>query len=69
MICGNSSVVSGFLLNDKVCGIVGENMKLEFHSVGDFRDWIEQVSGAVNFSKISSLLILSAVLINVKKFL
>lgn len=66
-MCGDGLSVSGFLLNNRVCGSNGAFSALDYHSVGEFRDWIEQVSGAENFAKMSPLLILSAVLINAKK--
>lgn len=67
LICGDENAVSGFILNN--CGDIKGLNGLDYHSVGDFREWIEQVSGAKKLDNISAIFIAIALLINVKTFL
>ena len=59
-----STAIEGFLINEGVCSINGTKFVLNYHSVGDFNEWIKEVSGAETISKISFLLILSAISMN-----
>lgn len=54
--CGNESVVSGFLLNNRTCSITDGLVSLNYHSVSDFTEWIENATqqlipsrGTINF--------------------
>jgi hypothetical protein len=69
VICGDGSSVSGILLNNQACTDTGDLNVLDYHSVGEFREWIEEVSGAEKLAKMSTLLILSAMLMHAKNFL
>lgn len=70
MICGNSSVVSGFLINGGSCSRVDDQLSLDFHSVGDFKEWIEEkVSGAEKLVGISMLFVIFTVLFTIKNSL
>ena len=64
VVCGDGSAVAGFVLGTRV--LVGNLNALDFHSVGDFRGWIENVSGADKLATLSMLAFLSAILISVK---
>lgn len=70
VICGHEGRVDGFVLSDNMfCDNVwGRNM-LQFHSVEEFRDWIEEVSGAEATGKVSAVLILSAFAIRFVNFM
>lgn len=69
VICGGNTEVSGVLVSTGACDGVWDQRRLHYLSVGEFREWIEEVSGAEKFAKLSSLLILSAMLISLKSFL
>lgn len=60
--CGDGSAVAGFLINDRNCTVIGNRYLAYYHSVGEFREWIQQVSRADVATKISAALILSAAL-------
>lgn len=45
IICGN--LISGFLINDGNCSTENNETTLEYHSVGDFDEWIRQVTSGV----------------------
>jgi hypothetical protein len=64
----NSLLMFGFLISEG-CRISGDRLVLNYHSVGDFREWLDKVSGAKTTAEISFVLILSAVWINVKNLL
>lgn len=63
-----STSIDGFLINEGSCSTNGSNFVLNYHSVGDFEEWIKKVSGAVTINKISFLLILSSALIMLNEF-
>lgn len=42
VICGNA--LAGFLINDESCTIVGDQNVLRYHSVGDFGEWIKEIT-------------------------
>ena len=69
VVCGDRSAVAGFVLTDRACSSLGVLNSLDFHSVGDFREWIQNVSGADKLAKLSMLTILSTLLISAKNFL
>jgi hypothetical protein len=64
----DSKVVIGFLITEG-CRVSNNRLVLNYHSVGDFRDWLDNVSGAKMTAEVSFVLILSAVLMNVKNLL
>jgi hypothetical protein len=69
VVCRNNSVISGFLLSqDRKCAILDGRLSIEYHSVGDFLEWIEQVSGAEHIGKISNLLFVFVILISARNF-
>jgi hypothetical protein len=59
----SSSSIDGFVISEGSCSRNGSRFVLHYHSVDDFRDWIEQVSGADSVKKVSGFLVLSAILI------
>lgn len=61
LICENESTISGFLLNDRNCEVNsnGRN-QLNFHSVDQYKKWIEEVLETNSVRKISINLILLA---------
>lgn len=64
-----SGHVSGFVINERGCTTAdahGRNL-LHYHSVNDFRAWIEEVSGAEKAVKSSIVLIISAGILSVKR--
>lgn len=65
VICGNDSVISGFVLNRGSCSIKG----LDYHSVGDFQDWINEVLNSGTAMKTSVLLVFSAIFLSFKNCL
>jgi hypothetical protein len=69
VICGDGLSVSGILLNNQACGENDGLNVLDYHSVGQFREWIEEVSGAEKLAKVSALLIFSVMLLHAKNFL
>lgn len=61
--------VDGFIVTAEImCTSSGESNRLYYHSVGDFREWIEQVSGAEMKARFSISIILSALVISLKSF-
>lgn len=71
VVCGENKTVSGVLLGNGFCDgdAAWNDQMLTFLSVGEFHEWIEeQISGAEKLAKLSSLLTLSAMLINLKNF-
>jgi hypothetical protein len=64
IVCGDSAFVSGFLLNNRECGAAGHLATLEYHSVGEFREWIEEVSGASVAQMSTLVFVLSAAMIS-----
>jgi hypothetical protein len=69
VICGNNSEVSGIVISFGTCGEVRNQRSLDYHSVGEFREWIEEVSGAEKIVKGSVLVILSTVLMSSMNYL
>lgn len=39
--CGNEEILDGFLLNNRTCTSTGGIISLNYHSISDFREWIE----------------------------
>lgn len=60
-----SNLLVGFLISDTGCSPHGDQAALHFHNVEEFRPWIDQVS-AVGMTKVSAILILSALITSVK---
>lgn len=70
VVCGNEQTVSGFVIGSNgTCLSSASFNKLNYHSVGDFRQWIEQVSGAQTAGPIALLLVLSAFVLSFKTIL
>lgn len=67
--CGDDSTLAGFLITDRACSITGDRFMLHYHSVSDFSDWIEKVSGAQITAEVSVMLILSAVVLGFRNFM
>jgi hypothetical protein len=67
LTCGDVSIIVGFLLDDR-CVQREENFVLNYHSVEDFREWIEEVVSAAKTIQMSTLLILSAVFTVIKTY-
>lgn len=65
VVC-NEGFIDGFIIKNAGCN--SEEFLLSYHSVDDFREWIELVSGAENNCKLSMILILTSVLLSVKIF-
>lgn len=73
IICGDaaetSKSVDGILLNDGKCEENGvpSTPKLIYHSIGEYREWIQKVSGAEDMKQVSSLLLVaSAIFVAIK---
>lgn len=45
VICDESSI-SGVVVNEGACNPVGDSNLLSYHSIGDYQEWIREVSGA-----------------------
>lgn len=70
VVCGDGSVVSGFLVGSNgECVSTGNRTELFYHSVGQFQEWIERVTSAGTTDQISVLLSLSAFLVTLKNIL
>lgn len=70
LVCGGEDNVSGFLVGSNRDCIRHEGLvELNFHSVGDFDEWIKKVSGAEKAAPISVLLILSAFAMTLKSMM
>lgn len=67
VVCSDETV-DGILLNQENCTTVGDNVRLSYHSITEFSEWIAEISAAQTFSKTSVFLILSAVAISLAKF-
>lgn len=83
IVC-DGGMVDGFLLNNQECWVNGDIHRLNYHSVGEFLEWIESIinesttsttvpitttTDAGMTSSVSVVLIISAALINVSKLL
>lgn len=67
-MCSNGAV-NGFVINENGCVLNSDGrILLSYHSVGNFNEWIQEVSGAEK-SVETSLLVLSAVLLLVKNLM
>lgn len=42
--CGNDSIIDGFVLNNRSCAIYEGRPMLNYHSVSDFREWLENTT-------------------------
>lgn len=63
------SSLAGFVIsNTEKCQIVGEKFTLNYLSIGEFHEWIEEVSGAEKSVK-SSMLLISMISLLLKNFL
>lgn len=70
VVCGNGTVVSGFLVgSNRDCIRTGSQTELFYHSVGQFQEWIERVSAAGKTGPISILLSLSVLMVTLKNYL
>ena len=68
VLCNQGSF-DGILLSSG-CTIDSQNRVItSYHSIGDFKDWIELVSGAESVKKLSSVIVLSAIVVGLKSFL
>ena len=68
VLCEQGSF-DGILLSSG-CTIDSQNRVItSYHSIGDFKDWIELVSGAESVKKLSSVIVLSAIVVGLKSFL
>lgn len=65
----DDSKIDGFLINEGSCSVNGTRYIMNYHSVEDYSDWIKKASGAQTGFKISTVLILSAVLLPIKNFI
>jgi hypothetical protein len=53
VICGYGTEVAGIVISPGTCtGEIG-NRRLDYHSVGEFKEWIQEVSGAESVGKVS----------------
>lgn len=68
LVCDNG-FVDGIVLSHEMCTATDESHRLYYLSVGEFREWIEQVSGAELTARLSIPVILSALVISLKVFI
>jgi hypothetical protein len=68
-LIGENAFLDGFLLNEGTCSLELNSYNLYYHSVGDFTDWIREVSGATMVTKVSILTLVSAMLISFAGFM
>jgi hypothetical protein len=67
---GDDTAVAGFLITaDDACTINGNRYVLNYHSVVGFQEWINDVSAAQSYAKMSIVLILSVILVNFTKMM
>lgn len=67
-MCNNGSV-NGVLIGESGCALNSDGrVLLSYHSVGNFSEWIQEVSGAEKTVK-TSLLVLSVVLLLFKNLM
>lgn len=70
IVCGDttSKSVDGILLNNGGCEQNGAppSFKLNYHSIGEYSDWIKKVSGAEDVKQISFILMTAAILVAIK---
>lgn len=64
VLCIDDEYLSGFVINKGDCSATGDHFSLLLQSIEPHREWIEEVSGAEAAAKLSIILILSTVLIN-----
>lgn len=65
IVC-NDGFIDGFIIKNAGCS--SDSFLLSYHSVGDFREWIELVSGAENNRKLSIIYLVTLALLSVKIF-
>lgn len=68
LTCHDHAAIGGFLLSGD-CVINGNRWLLNYHSLGGFQEWIDDVSAAKSYAKMSIFVILSAVLISVRNMM
>ena len=61
VICGNNSIISGFVLNSQSCGRLNGRFSLEYHSTAEFQDWIEEVSNAKSLQSLRKIVMIGFV--------
>lgn len=64
VVC-NSGTIDGFVLNTNGCSLTGDRYRLSYHSIGEYREWIEQVSGALFSTKISIILLVASIVVSI----
>lgn len=72
IVCGDATKksVDGILLNnggcDAVIPTVPPSFRLNYHSIGDYSDWINKVSGAEDMKQSSLILMTAAIFVAIK---
>lgn len=61
--CGDKGIIVGLLVNDEYCATIGDRHMLNYLSVSEFREWIQEVSGAEKMKKISLSLLIVVLLV------
>lgn len=71
IVCGDAAAtakhVDGILLNNGTCDGISPSFRLLYHSIGEYSEWIQKVSGADDMKRTSSLLLVaSAILVAIR---
>jgi hypothetical protein len=53
-LVGDNAFIDGFSLNEESCSVESNSLTLYYHSVGDFTEWINEVSGGTMVSTSST---------------
>jgi hypothetical protein len=68
LVCGGDKL-DGFVISEPSCLLEANQYVMYYHSIGDYIDWIKEVSGATLATKVSIFTLLSGLLISLKNFI
>lgn len=68
VLCGTGAAVNGFVISQG-CFVNSGRLMVQYHPVQIFREWIDGVSGAEMNGKLSVLLVVSVMFMNLKNLM
>lgn len=66
VMCGDRTHLDGIIISEGSCTKEADTYLLYYHSVADFREWIEEITSGGNAAGVSVFALLSIVLISLK---
>jgi hypothetical protein len=65
-MCGDRTHLDGIIISEGSCTKEADSYLLYYHSVADFREWIEEITSGGNAAGVPVFALLSIVLISLK---